>query len=515
MSGRATRLTFAIDGMTCGSCEARIERALAGLDGVLGVKASAPLGEAEVSFDPSRVDTAAIETAIRGAGYAVRPGPARARAGGVLPFLGLLAVVAGVYLALRFTVGFSFLPTVSQSMGYWLIFLVGLVTSVHCLAMCGGIVLSQGISRGGCDDGADRPPAPRRAGERLAPTLSYNAGRVLSYTVIGGIVGGLGSLFSLSTALKGAIPVIAGAFMVFLGIRMLGIFPRLSRLRIRIPGLGGRRLSTAAARRGPFVVGILSGLMPCGPLQMMQVYALGTGSVLAGAFSMFLFSVGTVPLLLGFAAVSSFLSASFSRKMAKASGVLVALLGLVMLGRGFSLFGVALPRLAADADAAPVAAARQGGAAVASGAGGYAVGRLSGSVQEVTTRVLSSSYQPFVVQQGIPVRWTLEVEAGDLNGCNGTIVVPAFGIRRKLAYGKNVVEFTPDRAGTLAYTCWMGMISSTIRVVPDLAGLPTSDPQAADASPAGRAAIAAGLATSGGATAGATAGAACSCCVSP
>ena len=87
-------------------------------------------------------------------------------------------------------------------------------------------------------------------------------------------------------------PVIAGAFMLFLGVRMLGIFPWLSRLRIRIPGLGGGKLSAAASRRGPFVVGLLNGLMPCGPLQTMQVYALGTGSFFAGALSMFLFSLG-------------------------------------------------------------------------------------------------------------------------------------------------------------------------------------------------------------------------------
>jgi hypothetical protein len=239
-------------------------------------------------------------------------------------------------------------------------------------------------------------------------------------------------------------------------------------------------------------VGLLNGLMPCGPLQTMQVYALGTGSVAAGALSMFLFSVGTVPLLLGFGALSSLLSASFSRRMAKAGGVLVAALGLVMFGRGLNLFGIGLPGLT---PAAVGSVAQPGGTAARDG--GAAVARLSGGVQEVTTRVLPGSYQPFVVQQGIPVRWTIEVKAADLNGCNNPLTVPAYGIRRELAPGKNVVEFTPDRAGTLSYTCWMGMISSTIRVVPDLAQVSTVDPRAAafGAAPAG--------------------GAACSCCATP
>ncbi len=62
-------------------------------------------------------------------------------------FLGLIAVVAAIYLIIRYTVGFTFLPAVTQSMGYGLIFVVGLLTSLHCIAMCGGIVLSQGIKR--------------------------------------------------------------------------------------------------------------------------------------------------------------------------------------------------------------------------------------------------------------------------------------------------------------------------------------------------------------------------------
>src|SRR5208282_3302918 len=155
------------------------------------------------------------------------------------------------------------------------------------------------------------------------------------------------------------------------------------------PGLGGSRMRSAASGRGPFVVGLMNGLMPCGPLQTMQVYALGTGSFFAGALSMLLFSLGTVPLLLGFGAISAFLSAKFNRRMLKASGVLVMALGLVMFARGMNLFGVALPAIG-------------GGSSVA-------VAKLSGDYQEVRTTVESGTYHPLVVQAGVPVRWTVSV----------------------------------------------------------------------------------------------------------
>jgi sulfite exporter TauE/SafE/plastocyanin domain-containing protein/copper chaperone CopZ len=467
MGDRVTTARILVDGMSCGSCEQRIEKAVSALDGVRKVGASASLSEVMVYYEPGRVGLAAIHDAIRGAGYTVRdegtavarttvtdpaaPPAARGVTGApVYRFLGLIAVIAAVYLIIRYSVGFTFLPAVSQSMGYGLIFVVGLLTSLHCIAMCGGIVLSQGIKR---EDGERQPVSDSqltRFTAGLLPSLLYNGGRVVSYTIIGGAVGALGSLFSLSTALKGAMPIVAGAFMLFLGVRMLGIFPWLSRLRIRFPGLGVGKVRAAASRRGPFVIGLLNGLMPCGPLQTMQVYALGTGSFFAGALSMFLFSLGTVPLLLGFGAISALLSAKFNRRMLKASGVLVMVLGLVMFTRGMSLFGVGVPGL-------PVG-----------GQSGVAVATLGNGYQEVRTTVESGQYHPFVVQKGVPVRWIVSATADDLNGCNNPLTVPQYGIRKTLVPGDNLIEFTPTQEGTVTYTCWMGMISSSFTVVTDL-----------------------------------------------
>jgi plastocyanin domain-containing protein len=172
---------------------------------------------------------------------------------------------------------------------------------------------------------------------------------------------------------------------------------------------------------------------------------------------MFLFSLGTVPLLLGFGTISAFLSARFNRRMLKASGVLVMALGLVMFTRGMSLFGVALPTLTPGPS------------------NSVAVAKVIGDYQEVRTTVESGDYHPFIVQKGIPVRWIVSAKAEDLNGCNNPLTVPQYGIRKQLVPGDNLIEFTPDRDGTISYTCWMGMISSSIKIVPDLRALTASD----------------------------------------
>jgi len=97
------------------------------------------------------------------------------------------------------------------------------------------------------------------------------------------------------------------------------------------------------------------------------------------------------------------------------------------------------------------------------------VARIEEGVQTIITPLESGKYLPFVVQKGIPVRWVIRASVDDLNSCNNQVTVPTYGIRKQLLPGDNVIEFTPDREGTIRYACRMGMISSTIRVVADLA----------------------------------------------
>ncbi len=88
------------------------------------------------------------------------------------------------------------------------------------------------------------------------------------------------------------------------------------------------------------MVGLLNGLIPCGPLQAMQLYALTTGSVLTGALSMLLFSLGTVPLMLGAGALFSALKGKFVYTVQRVSAVLVVFFAVVMAASAVNLIGV-------------------------------------------------------------------------------------------------------------------------------------------------------------------------------
>ena len=188
--------------------------------------------------------------------------------------------------------------------------------------------------------------------------------------------------------------------------------------------------------------------MPCGPLQTMQLYALGTGSFLTGALSMFFFSLGTIPLLFGLGIVSALVSHRFNRRMLAATGILVLLLGVVMITRGLSLTGTSVSTF--------------------SSLNYHNIAVMENDRQVVQIQLEPYYYKPVVVQQGIPVLMIISAEEKNINGCNNAIVIPAFDLRYDLTDGENYVGFTPTETGNIAYSCWMGMIRSTIHVVEDL-----------------------------------------------
>ncbi len=336
-------------------------------------------------------------------------------------------------------------PTVGTTqMAYGALFLVGLMTSVHCVAMCGGLNLSQSLM----GESTSRFAA-------VVPSIQYNLGRLISYTVVGALLGLLGSAISISVAFRCVVGVLAGVFMVVLGLSLMGLVrpDALSRL---LPKSFARRLAQslgAFRRRGPFVLGLANGFMPCGPLQAMQLYALACGSVLEGALSLFFFCLGTVPLMFATGSVLGALKARWRRVLMQAGGTLLLLFGIVAAGNGLALAGIDVPL------STSTSLASQGGA-------GQAVRATMGAdgIQRATVEVDYGSYQNVVLTSGIPAQITFHVPDGKLIGCNASLSIPAFDVEVELQAGDTTVSLPAAQAGTYPYTCWMGMIKAAITV---------------------------------------------------
>ncbi|MCM0757311.1 sulfite exporter TauE/SafE family protein [Sporomusa sphaeroides DSM 2875] len=419
-----------IGDMQCRSCEKRIEQALQQVGGVVYVKASYTAGNVRVKFDTEQCTSTTIKQAIHGAGYTVGM-RVQSKARGK-DMVGMLLVFLFILFLGQFGTGFNTNSQLPGQVTYLLLFAVGLLTSLHCVGMCGGIMLSQSVTESG---GGTLSP--------LKPSLAYNAGRLTGYTLLGGIVGAVGSVVSLSLGIIAGINLFAGIFMILMGLNLAGFNFLRKYLKLPLPSLTSSRIKT------PYWVGVVNGLMPCGPLQTMQLYALGTGSAAVGAMSMFVFALGTLPLMLACGTLTSLFSKDATARLLRLSGVFVIVLGIVMTNRGLALVGVnTVPDLVAGTKAEVLEVKPE----------------PSNDVQIIRMTADRNGYQPttLYVQKGIPVKWIIEGKA--INSCNNEIVVPTLQIKKKLTKGENMIEFIPPE-GDVAFSCWMGMIRGVIKVV--------------------------------------------------
>lgn len=425
--------------MTCTSCENRVGKAIKQLEGVIDVRASFSGQHAIVKYDDKLCNLNKLKAAIENAGYSTK-------GSNDYKFMGVLIIVAAVVLLGLKTSGFDMESKLANA-SYLVLFVVGVLTSLHCVGMCGGIMLSQSLSK-----------ENNNKFEAIKPALLYNLGRVISYTILGGIIGALGSVFSLSITAKAAMQIFAGAFMIMMGFNMAG-FSAFRKFQIKLPHFACKTKNKSGS---PLIVGFLNGLMPCGPLQTMQLFALGTGSATKGALSMFMFAIGTVPLMLTFGALSGLLSKGYTKKILKVSGVLIIILGLIMGNRGFALAGINLNPLTALADAS-----------IGSSNANVAKAAIQDGVQIINMTANNNGYTPnaFYVQKGIPVKWI--VDATELNSCNNVIAARDLNIEWKLKKGENIQEFTPGDKD-INFSCWMGMIRGVIKVVDNLDTVDTS-----------------------------------------
>lgn len=488
-----------IGGMTCVNCQNKIEQKLRTTAGVKGAVVSYQTGMAEITYDNDLIHLNDIISVIEKLDYKVLP-EEQSEKTDIGRTVCLLVIIVALYMLLQRSGILNLLvPSrlADTKMGYGMLFVIGLITSVHCIAMCGGINLSQCIPQRGMENSKNGLAA-------FFPSVFYNLGRVISYTGIGFVLGLLGMLLGggagtgLSVFSQGILKLIAGTFMVIMGINMLGIFPWLRRIGLRMPKSLAVKINRQKWKsRQPFFIGLLNGLMPCGPLQSMWIVALASGNPFAGALSMFLFSLGTVPLMLGLGSIVAALGKKFTRKVMTVGAVLVVVLGLAMLSQGGSLSGLLSPEqllvLVVIFAAAGVAADIPFKKAVwrAAGVAGMLVILLTvgtagmqrntfteqenpGSdgeeteivdgVQVVNSTLTLGRYPNITVQAGTKVKWIIDAPEGSINGCNYKMIIRDLGIEHTFTQGENVIEFTPVKAGTISYSCWMGMIYGNIFV---------------------------------------------------
>jgi sulfite exporter TauE/SafE len=360
------------------------------------------------------------------------------------------------YFIFNFVEGIE-LPQISQNMGYGLLFAVGLLTGFHCIAMCGGFVVSYTAKDA------------QEGRKSYKSHMLYGAGKTVSYTIIGAAFGLLGSIIAFTPAIRGVAGILAGLFLILFGLKMLNIIPALRKIQFRTPKFLARFVGkqTTNKNTSPLMIGLLNGLMiACGPLQAIYIMAAGTGSMLEGAKLLFVFALGTLPVMLGFGYLASFISSKMTHNILKASGAIVILLGVIMLNNGLVLTGSGYDFGTVVSGVKTAGGLQNNG--IETDTVSTKTPLLNNGYQEIRMDVTRTGWEPdaFVLKKGVPVRWI--ITGKEITNCNKAIQVPKYNLNFDIKQGEQTIEFTPTEEGTVRWSCWMGMIQGSFIVKDDI-----------------------------------------------
>lgn len=331
--------TFHVRGMHCNACVILTESELSVLPGVSSVQTSLKNQSIKISGDfgdkhPEQIAREMNET-LQPHGYtlSVEAEKSSVRWSEFTLAIPLAFGFIALFIALQ-KVGIVNLVTTSEA-GYGTAFVIGLIASVStCMAVVGGLTLSLSAHFA-------------KEGSRLRPHAFFHIGRLVSFFVLGGTIGALGSIFRLGQTGTLLLNGIVALVLIVLGVNLLDTFPWAKKLQPSLPRFIGKRalnLKRLNHALAPLLIGAATFFLPCGFTQSMQIYTLTTGNFFTGAITMFSFALGTLPVL----ALLSISSLGIQKKASsgiffKTAGLVVILFGILNLLNAFAAAGFITP----------------------------------------------------------------------------------------------------------------------------------------------------------------------------
>ena len=343
---------------------------------------------------------------------------------------------------------------------FMLAFITGLTTGgLSCLAVQGGLLASSLANQIESDIAIKTPPLAKK-GKRVVsqtvrpntaiPILLFLAAKLVAYTVLGGLLGWLGSFLAFDPITRAVLMIAIAVFMVGNGLRMLNVHPIFRYFAIQPPKFITRtirRTAKGADTATPLFLGALTVFIPCGVTQAMMAAALALGDPFSAAMLMFAFTLGTSPIFFGVAYFATQIGARLERYFMRFVAIVVLVLGLVTFDNALNLLG------------SPYS--------VTNFSQRFSTSDQSGTAEPadiLTLRAEDYGYTPqkLVAQAGVPIR--LDVVTENTYSCARDFVIPSLRFYALLPpTGIVPVDIPPQKAGTVMYfACSMGMFTGQI-----------------------------------------------------
>lgn len=447
---------YFVRGMHCASCEVLIEKEIINLRGVESVDAKAGSGQVVVEYTETKPSVYQLNKLFEKEGYIFLEKPFLkdvSRKNNIFPSLLIAGGLIAGFLLLSKS-GLSGLVNVNSSSSVFAFFLFGLLAGLSsCAALVGGIILS--MSKQWLQVYSEKDSTF----QKLSPHIMFNAGRLVSYTILGAVLGVIGSQLKISLTFTSFIVIAVSVLMMVLAGQMLGI-KKLAKFQFAAPKFISRYVADEANFRGrymPFIMGALTFFLPCGFTITAQGMALLSGNAFQGATIMFAFVLGTVlPLLfIGLSSIKLSTSPKLAMQFSKIAGFLILFFALFNINNQLSVLGYS------NLGSIRLLDTKSGVASATN------LPEIVDGKQIIKMDAFSYGYKPnyIKVKVNVPVRW--EITDRGTSGCTNAVISKGlFSDSISLTPGTtSVKEFTPTRPGKYKFSCWMGMVSGTIEVV--------------------------------------------------
>jgi sulfite exporter TauE/SafE len=347
-------------------------------------------------------------------------------------------------------------------------FVTGLTTGgLSCLAVQGGLLassLAHQIEQDYVEHAAQnkkrrgkKNQTPARSSSAL-PIFLFLVAKIVTYTLLGALLGLVGSYLTLSPATRAILMILIGVFMLGNALRMFNVHPIFRYFSIEPPKFITRYIRRTAKGTDtftPLFLGALTVFIPCGVTQAMMAAALGTGSIVMGAALMLAFTLGTSPVFFIVAYLTTELGARLEKFFMQFVAAVVLILGLVTINGGLNVLGSPLSfqnltrnLLPANSGSAPVTQAAQ--SSLAEG--------------EMVLYVQNEGYFPQTISAPAGKAFTLNLVTNKTYSCSRDFVIPGLNFYQLLPDTGTVQVNIPaqEKGNKLFFTCSMGMYTGQI-----------------------------------------------------
>ncbi|MEZ6255205.1 MAG: sulfite exporter TauE/SafE family protein [Patescibacteria group bacterium] len=445
---------YYVQGMHCSTCEILIKQDITNLNGVEHTTVS--LNKSSVTIHAQNMDSIPshdlLNNLFKELGYTFYeqiPVKQKLNKQEVLKVVVIAMLFLGAFYLLEKS-GLFMQYSITNTSSIWAYFVFGLAAGISsCAALVGGLLLS--LSK------KWNEVYKNNSKKSTTPFVYFNAARVITFALFGGILGYLGSFLQVSITLTAVLTLAISVVMFILGLQMLG-FSWFNKFKFSIV-VNSKYLDKNTDFKGkfmPMVVGALTFFIPCGFTLIAQTNALSAGSFYKGMMQLGAFSLGTLPILalISFSSVRFYANPKFSRYFNIFAGIIIVFFALYTINSQLNVLGITN---ISDIKISTSKTKSDSSINVAQ----------EGDYQVIQMEATGFEYFPKEITIKSGVKTKLEIYDNGAIGCAKALY--AQGLYPEVIYlkpGINTVTFVAPQAGNYKISCSMGMVPPvTVRVI--------------------------------------------------